>query len=273
MMLMRQSIACLLICVCCISTPQLYSQPLDEVAPKYTLKDRQVLPYPSIREADILWEKRIWREIDTRQTMNHPFRYPEAPLVNVLIEGIREGAIKAYSPEDDKFSFEMPADELASTISQSDTVQVMDPETYEITYELVEDDLNPEDIVKYRIKEVWFFDTRYSTLRVRILGIAPIKKVVDDNGNFRYEKPLFWIYYPHCREYLAHQRVFTTGNDGAALSWEDHLERRFFDSYIVKESNVHDRRIADYATGREALLESDNIKKEIFNYEHDLWSY
>ncbi|MEM9916640.1 MAG: gliding motility protein GldN [Bacteroidota bacterium] len=264
-----------IICACILLVFPLVikGQPLDEVAPKPTLQDRRVLPYPPVREADILWEKRIWQEVDTRQLMNQPFRYPEASLVELLMKGIEMGEIKAYSPENDKFSIEMQGDDLNAMMSRSDTVQVMDPETYEISYEVVSDDFNPEDIIKYRIKEVWFFDTRRSALSVRILGIAPIKAVTDEQGNFRYEQPLFWVYYPHCRPYLARQEVYTVGNDAAALSWENHLERRFFDSYIVKESNVHDRRISDYATGREAGLESDRIEREIFNYEHDLWSY
>ena len=63
------------------------------------------------------------------------------------------------------------------------------------------------------------------------------------------------------------------GNDASPITWEDLFEMRFFSSYIFKESNVHDRRIEDYLTGVDQLLEADKIKQEIFNYEHDLWSY
>jgi hypothetical protein len=51
------------------------------------------------------------------------------------------------------------------------------------------------------------------------------------------------------------------------------FEARLFESYIYKESNVYDRGIQEYATGMDALLESDKIKYEMFNYEHDLWNY
>ena len=47
-----------------------------------------------------------------------------------------------------------------------------------------------------------------------------------------------------------------------------------FESFIYKESNVHDRSIQEYATGVDGLLESDRVKYEvIFNFEHDLWNY
>ena len=94
-----------------------------------------------------------------------------------------------------------------------------------------------------------------------------------DNGNFRYEKPMFWIDYPEAREILAREKVFNYGNDASPLTWEDQLERRFFSSYIFKESNVHDRRLQEYLSGVDLLLEADKIKNEIFNFENDLWTY
>ena len=107
----------------------------------------------------------------------------------------------------------------------------------------------------------------------RILGIAPLLDITDDNGNFLYEQPMFWVYYPEARQVLARERVFTYGNDAAPLSWEDLLEMRFFSSYIYKESNVFNRRLQEYLSGIDLLLEADRIKQEIFNFEQDLWSY
>lgn len=46
-----------------------------------------------------------------------------------------------------------------------------------------------------------------------------------------------------------------------------------FHSYIIKESNVYDRYINAYATGIDALLESERIKNDIFIFEHDLWEF
>jgi hypothetical protein len=47
---------------------------------------------------------------------------------------------------------------------------------------------------------------------------------------------------------------------------------RYFRSYFVQESNVYnDRLITDYLTGREAQMESERIKREIFDAEQDLW--
>jgi gliding motility associated protien GldN len=247
--------------------------PLDDVTEKSLVATHPMLSYPHTDERDVLWEKRIWELIDIRTLKNQPFRYPPRPFIQILVDEIMNGNIRAYSTEDDKFSKELSPDEISELLASRDTVLTFDPETYEEQIQVVTNDLNPEDVYLYRLKEIWWVDSKYSQLKVRILGIAPIIEVTDDNGNFKYYKPLFWIYYPDARKVLARHRVFNPWNDACTLTWEDWLEMRFFDSVIIKESNVHDRRIEDYATGIDALLEGQKIKDEIFNFEQDLWSY
>jgi hypothetical protein len=62
-------------------------------------------------------------------------------------------------------------------------------------------------------------------------------------------------------------------NDAARLTYDDIFHKRFFNSYIVKESNKYNRKINEYKTGIDALLEAEAIQEEIFNLEHDLWEY
>lgn len=248
-------------------------KPLDDIVEKRLTFEKRVLPYDHIREADIFWEKRIWRVIDVREKMNLPFAYPERPFFTILMEAAEAGEIKAYSTEDDKFSIPLTADEVASMGASVDTVSTIDPITYDEVYQVVRNEVNPEDVKRFRLKEIWFFDTESSTMQVRILGIAPLIEEFDDNGNFKYERPMFWVYYPHAREMLARERVFNVGNDASPMSYEDLFEMRFFSSYIYKESNVFDRKLDEYLSGVDLLMESDRIRQEIFNFEHDLWTY
>ena len=55
--------------------------------------------------------------------------------------------------------------------------------------------------------------------------------------------------------------------------FDDLFEMRRFSAHVIKEENVYDRDIQEYAQGLDALLESERVKKEIFEYEHDLWNY
>jgi len=250
-----------------------HEPPLDDIVKRAVMEDRFILKYANIREHDIMWEKRIWRVLDVNELMNNPFKYPEAPFINILLEGAESGEIRVY--QDEEFKNLISGEEVASIGSSVDTVWVMDPVTYEEIPQVVSNVLNPDDIQRYRIKEVWYFDSQASMLRVRILGIAPLKKDFDEAGNFRWEAPIFWIYYPHAREFMAKQKYFNPFNDASPLSWEDIFEMRFFSSYISKESNVRDYRLEDFgfSTGIDLLIQSQKIEDTIFNFEQDLWSY
>ena len=250
--------------------------PIDEVVRKEIVGERKILKYPLLRESDVFWEKRIWRIIDVREKMNLPFAYPEDPFFKILSDAATKGDLPVYSTDEDgaKFKKRLSTDDVLSMLSKADTVVTFDPETYEEKVQIVRNDINWEDVKRFRIKEVWFFDKQASMLRVRILGIAPMIDVRDNEGNFRFEKPMFWVNYPQARELFSRHRVFTMGgNTNATISWEDLFEMRYFASYIYKESNVYDRKIQDYLTGLDVMMESEKIKNEIFNYEHDLWQY
>lgn len=258
-----------------VSEPEDGDAPLDDVVKKEIMTERRVLPYQPIRESDIFWEKRIWRVIDVREKMNLPFAYPEEPFFKLLSDAATKGDLPVYAIDGtDKFNKRMSTDDVLSMLSKIDTVVTFDPETYEEKVQIVRNDINWEDVKRFRIKEVWYFDKETSTLQVRILGIAPLIDVKDNEGNFRFEKPMFWVYYPQARELFARHRVFTMGgNTNATISWEDLFEMRYFASYIYKESNVYDRKLEQYLQGVDLLMESEKIKNEIFNFEHDLWQY
>jgi gliding motility associated protien GldN len=248
--------------------------PMDDITERDIVKDRSTLPYQPIREADILWERRIWRVVDVREKMNLPFTAPESPLFKIFSDAALAGDLPVYSTEDDKFSKRLKPSEIRSMLFRRDTIVIIEPESFVETVKVVENEINLEDVKRFRIKESWFFDSKTSTLRSRILGIAPIIEERDENGNFKYEMPLFWVYYPAARPLLAQHKAITLGdNFSATTTWEDLFEKRYFASYITKENNVRDLRLQDLYTGLDLLMESDKIKNELFAREHDMWSY
>lgn len=248
--------------------------PRDGFYDRYLHKEKMPLPYDYVHEKDVFWEKRVWREVDTREKMNHVFVSPHGPLITTIMDAAKEGDITLYSTWDDQFKQALTQDEIQGLMSSRDTVTIFDPTSLNDTAIVVYNEMNWEDIQKYRIKEVWFFDEETSSLGVRILGIAPIINRYNDNGDLMNSGPMFWAYYPELRKTFAQTEAFNPMNDGARLSWDDIFEARLFSSYVIKENNIHDRRIKDYTTnGVNALLESERIQSEIFNFEHDLWSY
>ncbi len=245
---------------------------IDGAYVRYIAKDRKPLPYPYIREADVFWQKRIWREVDIHQKMNQTFVEPKDPFVNVLMD-IAAQKEDAYIFADEDFKVPANVLEVKKSLGLTDTIMVIDPKTYQEYTEIVTNEFNWQSVETFRFKEDWLFDENTSRMHVRILGIAPVMDVVDDDGNLRGQRTLFWAYYPSFRKYLVNIETFNRKNDGVRLTWDDILEARMFASNIVKESNIFDRRIKDYAVGKDALIESERIKKELFEKEHNLWSY
>lgn len=235
-------------------------------------KDKVTLAYDDIREADVFWSKRIWREIDVRQKRNLSFASREQPLIAVLFSIMRDNPeVKLYT--DDSFTEEYSKQDLVNKLELSSTVEVYDIETDQYIQKQVANDFNPQEYQKYRLKEDWIFDEEAGQMVCRIVGIAPIRDVIDENGLMRGQEALFWMHYPGIRDYLVKFESINPQNDAIRLTWEDIFEMRFFDSQITRESTADSRRIKDYATGREAARESEEIKQKVFNFEHDLWSY
>lgn len=243
-----------------------YDQKLEE--------ERRIIPYDHLREADVFWEKRIWRVIDAREKMNLPFVYPKEPLITILTDAIEKEGLVAYSAIDDEFNSPITVQEIMEGLNKVDTFNTVDPVTMRDTQIITVSEFNPLEVKKFRVQEVWIFDEETSTMIVRILGLAPIRDVVDvTTGEIRGESDMFWVYYPDARQTLANRYAFNPFNDAIRMSWEDIFEMRMFGSYIVKESNVYDRMIAGYKTGIDAVLESEKIKLDIFKKEHELWEF
>lgn len=259
---------------------------LDGVYVKESNPARRVIPYTYLREADVMWSKKIWRHIDLNEKMNAPLRYPKANetkdrknFINLMMDAVKEGSLQAYRTDDDEFTYPMTAQEFSKVGgADSMTIQVTSPDPPYNTFDsIVFRPFNPDDVVMLRLKEEWFFDKQRSVMDVRIIGICPLTLARDQEGNLvegGQKKPLFWIYYPEARRIFANAEIYNRYNTSQRLTYEDIFMKRMFNSYIMKEDNVYNRRIEDYRVNpMDALLESERIKQDMINFEHDLWEY
>ena len=258
------------------------SAPLDELEEKLdgayekvTLKEREIIAYDHLREADIKWKKRLWRVIDFKEKLNLPFAHPKMGLVNILHEAAKKGEIEVYQSSEagEVFKEPMNVQDVAQIGASIDTVSRVNFETGLEERVVTTNTFNPETVKKLRIKEDWLFDIETSTMVVRILGLSFMREKYNEAGEYVADIPMYWIYYPDVRKILATNQVYNIKNDANTTSWEDIFEMRYFNSYIMKESNVQDRRIESYATNLDLLYESDRIHNEIRDKESDFWEY
>ena len=149
--------------------------PRDRAYEELSFEERRAIPYDNLREADVFWEKRMWRVIDFKEKMNLPFAYPKMPLAQVLIDLVKSGEVTAYNPLDDEFQIPYTAEQVNGKLYRVDTISIFDPDTYMETRTAVESSFDPVWVSKLWIKEDWIFDEETSTIVCRIVGIAPVR--------------------------------------------------------------------------------------------------
>jgi gliding motility associated protien GldN len=248
-----------------------------------TVPTKQLISYTHLREADVLWSKRVWRIIDLREKINQPLYYPIEPsservsLFDLMKCSIESGNLTAYNPgpllDNDQFTVPFTSAEVRERLISIDTVWTEDLETGELVAVPVVEEVESSEIKQYLLKEDWFFDRQRGVMEVRIIGIAPMQEMKSPDGDVRGYAPLFWVYFPEARYVLANSHVFNRQNDVQNMSFDDLFAKRYFSSYITKESNVFDRKINEEYQGINALLQADQVKSSIFKIEHDLWHF
>ncbi|SDS36284.1 gliding motility associated protien GldN [Mucilaginibacter mallensis] len=257
-----------------------FDRPLDGYYKKSDILNARVTPYPNIREADVAYAKRIWREIDVRDKMNQYMASPKQRLIDILMTAIANGELTAYDPspdpkndpDGDGFAHPLTPGQAKNKMADSSVVDKFDKDGNKISSVLTAGEFNPDSVVKFRIKEDWIFDKARSVFEPRIIGIAPMIKPKAGSLDLDYQ-PAFWIYFPDVRPILVTKEVVSKNSDATGLSYDDVFMKRLFNSYIVKVSNEKDERIKDYAQGIDRLYESEKIKKSLLDWELNLWQY
>jgi gliding motility associated protien GldN len=254
----------------------------DFIYNKQQVAERKVIAWPYLREADVMYAKRIVRMIDVREKSNQPMAWPKNPLSVILYNAVKEGKLTPY--RDDSLSTQMTIEEFLALGTDTEYVEVpIDPEDPTFTkLDTIVNPMIPElRISKFRIVEDWIFDKKHSQMYVRIVSISPQYRVTLGGVDLGEQDLCVFKYHSKdgndLRHFLINQEIFNRQNDAARLTYDDWFEQRLFNGYIVKEANQQDMYIRQYAefkdNGVAALLEGERIKQELFEKEHDLWEY
>ena len=153
----------------------LSTEDMNSIYKKDRSSSKKVQAYAPLREADVMWSRKIWREIDLRQKINHPFYYPEndgvahtiddrKSLIDVIYSAIQEGSITAYgnASMDDEMREPMTQEEIKSIGgAKEEIIRVPDwdaiaagadpEEAYKDTVNIIP--FNRNTVKKWRIKK------------------------------------------------------------------------------------------------------------------------
>lgn len=283
----KLQLICIVLCICFV-LPVLsgFSQVnLNQVYEKYKNKQRKAVPMENLREADIMWAKVVWRQVNLKERMNLPLYLPHQKMYNrtsladLLIKAVENEGLMVYKPNtsDNEFIEPMKMSDIKERFdAQPRTMFQVDEDgnPIEVT---IPGEIRTSEVEELLVKELWFYDRQRSVMEVRVIGFCPIRTYYKDEDIDKLEpkkRQLFWVYYPQVRDLLAKTSVFNPYSDAENMTFDDVFTKRFFSGYIVRESNVYDNRyINEYAGGIGSLMEAEQIKSDIANFEHDMWEY
>ena len=158
--------------------------PIDGYYKNTDIENRKVIPYSNIRQTDVFYRKRVWREIDLREKMNQVFASPKARLMDIIVKAIQAGELTAYdptpteeNPTGDNFEYMAvmsPGEVLSKLGGDSVLVETFNENNEVIGSQYQSRTFSGENVLKFRIKEDWIFDKQRSVFEPRIVGIAPL---------------------------------------------------------------------------------------------------
>jgi len=196
--------------------------------------------YPELKEKDIVFSRRNWRTIESNSTNSILFEN------NKVFELIRKSISEtkkpvAYTTYDFKNSYNV--DSIKNKINE---------QTF--------------DVVRYKISEVYFFNSSWQLSETRIIGICP---VIKDKTSGK-ESELFWIYYPEFRSILAAEKL-TVKDEAFITNLEDVFFFRYFSSSIYNEEDKYDIAISELNNRTAIKKVAEKTEMDLFDIEHDLW--
>ena len=158
--------------------------PIDGYYKNTDIENRKVIPYAPIRQTDVFYRKRVWREIDLREKMNQIFASPKARLMDIIVNAIQAGELTAYdptptadNPTGDNFELmeRLPVEQVMARLGGDSVLVEQFNENNEVISSQYESRaFSGENVIKFRIKEDWIFDKQRSVFEPRIVGIAPL---------------------------------------------------------------------------------------------------
>ena len=254
---------------------------------------KQALPYPNLRESDVIWETCIWRTIDFREKFNQFFYFPKSMdsvnnnqgrinLAYLIYRTARSGEYEVF--EDDELKIPLDWDVVSNKLNKADTT-LTDP-IYDEYGEIIDEGhdtvkfktFSSDDYYKIHLKEWWYIDKQDTRMKVRITGLALVDEncSADQDGEMECNPMArFWIPMDdmRVRNIFARANAYDIYNNSKERSYDEIFISRYFDSFITRETNVYNREIHQYFTGEDAQLESQAIEDRIFDIESDMWEY
>ncbi|MDE6754209.1 MAG: gliding motility protein GldN [Muribaculaceae bacterium] len=232
-------------------------------------------------DADIEYQRQIYRELDLTKPQNAALYFPEdiidgkENLFRTILRLVVEGQIPAYEYLDGREIF---SDNYK--VNVGDMLERFDIYAQEgkgsternPKFIIEEADVPVQQVLNYYIIEKWEFDRRSNSMKTKVEAICPVlTRTGDFGGEARY--PMFWVKYDALRPHIASQFTFLSDdNNIERYTFDDFFTLGLYDGEIYKTRNLRNLSMAQmFPDEDDRKRAQDSIDNRLRSYGKDLW--
>ena len=250
-------------------------------APGVTDRMQQFYSKSSANDADLMWMRVIYRDLEMDNPKNAALYYPEdvvdgqENLFRIIMRLLADNAIPAYEYLDGKEIF---TDQYRLKVSDMlDRFHVLYSPAKGSTeknprFVIEESDVPANEIRSYYILERWEFDAKTNKTRRVVEAICPVLHRADEFGDaVRY--PMFWVKLDAIRPYLAQQYIFIDDdNNLPRYTYDDFFTMAMYDGDIYKTRNLTNRSMMQmFPDPDDRKRAQDSIQNRLESFDKNLW--
>ncbi len=251
-------------------------------APGVTDRMQQFYSKSSANDADLMWMRVIYRDLEMDNPKNAALYYPEdvvdgqENLFRIIMRLLADNAIPAYEYLDGKEIF---TDQYRLKVSDMlDRFHVLYSPAKGSTeknprFVIEESDVPANEIRSYYILERWEFDAKTNKTRRVVEAICPVLHRADEFGVDAVRYPMFWVKLDAIRPYLAQQYIFIDDdNNLPRYTYDDFFTMAMYDGDIYKTRNLTNRSMMQMFPDPDARKRAqDSIQNRLESFDKNLW--
>lgn len=251
-------------------------------APGVTDRMQQFYSKSSANDADLMWMRVIYRDLEMDNPKNAALYYPEdvvdgqGNLFRIIMRLLADNAIPAYEYLDGKEIF---TDQYRLKVSDMlDRFHVLYSPAKGSTeknprFVIEESDVPANEIRSYYILERWEFDAKTNKTRRLVEAICPVLHRADEFGVDAVRYPMFWVKLDAIRPYLAQQYIFIDDdNNLPRYTYDDFFTMAMYDGDIYKTRNLTNRSMMQmFPDPDDRKRAQDSIQNRLESFDKNLW--
>ncbi|MDE5941158.1 MAG: gliding motility protein GldN, partial [Muribaculaceae bacterium] len=254
----------------------------EQTSPGVTDRMQQFYRQQETSDADRMWMRVIYRDLELDNPKNAALYYPEdvidgqENLFRIIMRLLADNRIAAYEYLDGKEIF---TDQYKLKVRDMlDRFHVIYSEAKGSTeknprYTIEESDVPANEVLSYYILERWEFDSRTNKTQRRVEAMCPVLHRSDDFGGDAVRYPMFWVKLDALRPYLSQQYIFIDDdNNLPRYTYDDFFTLSMYDGDIYKTRNLTNKSMMQlFPDPDDRKRAQDSIQNRLDTFDKNIW--